>query len=391
MGIFWRNTGEYDPLPTAFYTSNFRPKHRPMWYTSNSVCLAVAIIFPSLFIFLTMCKGVKFPNFSKAKLDETDIILENVKYQKRYYLVVLRRMLSYGMLILLLLLQGGVAYGITYGQAAFVDNFKDTNDPVAQVIVVVGSVLIGLGITVVNVLYGQFATQMNKFEMYSNYWIYGLAYSTKMLIFRASQLILVNIAKSQTINLICPIFAFGSQYFSIMMTDLIVGNALQLVIPIVSYIIARRCSSSHSSNDDLKPEFNIAEEYISLIYRQFIIYNAMVSFPLAPTVGVIAGLIEYQIDKVKITKLTQKADTLILTSMNAQIILILAVTGLSFLAMLNMGGGPIYLMSGEYFFCRNYQPGAINATLDYCKTKCPIFFGALNYTLIGNSTVTYQY
>jgi hypothetical protein len=244
----------------------------------------------------------------------------------------------------------------------------------------------GFVITITNVLYGQFASALNQFEKYATYTYYGVAYSTKFLLFRVSQLIIINIAKSQTIDGVCPLYVFGSQYFSIMMTDLIVGNLLQVVIPIATFFVKRRFSSSHDSNEDLKPEFVISEEYISLIYRQFIVYNAMVSFPLAPFIALCAGLIEYNIDKLKVTTLTKKADYLVLTSFNTQIAIVMCVSLLTVVSIFNIGGGPVYLMIGEYFFCREYASGVSNATIAYCKTRCPIFYGVLNATIVGNSS-----
>lgn len=216
--------------------------------------------------------------------------------------------------------------------------------------------------------------------------MYRLAYSLKFIIFRTSQLVIVNIVKAQTINDACPIYAFGSQYFSMLLTDMTVGNLLQIVTPIIMYNLYKCCSKTHHSNESLRSEFDISDEYIGLLYRQFVLYNAMVSFPLAPVVVFVAGIIEFFVDKFKVTQITQRPKQ-VLSSMNTQLLLITAMISLTIIALLNVGGGPIYLLTGEYFFCNNYKPLGYNVTLQYCKTKCQIFYGFLNETIIGNGTV----
>lgn len=107
---------------------------------------------------------------------------------------------------------------------------------------------------------------------------------------------------------------------------------------------------------------------------------------MAPLIAFIAGIIEYFIDKLKIIMITQRPKQ-VLSSKNAQLILITTTSLLSVIALLNIGGGPLYIIIGEYFFCSNYVPLGFNSTLAYCKTRCPIFYGLLNSTIIGNGTV----
>jgi hypothetical protein len=60
------------------------------------------------------------------------------------------------------------------------------------------------------------------------------------------------------------------------------------------------------SNDSVRPEFDLAEEYLELIYRQFIIYLAFAIVPLVPVLGLLANIVEYRVDKYRLLRICQQ-------------------------------------------------------------------------------------
>lgn len=64
-----------------------------------------------------------------------DSITQNLKEHKRYYLVILKRLISYGLLVFILLIQAGISYGITYAQFFYYEALKGDQSPQGQAIV----------------------------------------------------------------------------------------------------------------------------------------------------------------------------------------------------------------------------------------------------------------
>ena len=51
------------------------------------------------------------------------------------------------------------------------------------------------------------------------------------------------------------------------------------------------------ANDQSKPDFNLAEEYLELLYRQYIIYMGSMTFPMITMVGFLGNILEFFLDK----------------------------------------------------------------------------------------------
>ncbi len=56
----------------------------------------------------------------------------------------------------------------------------------------------------------------------------------------------------------------------------------------------RKGMMGQGSNDSVRPEFDLAEEYLEVMYRQFILYLAFAIIPLAPVLGLICNVVAYR-------------------------------------------------------------------------------------------------
>jgi nitrate reductase NapE component len=59
------------------------------------------------------------------------------------------------------------------------------------------------------------------------------------------------------------------------------------------------------SNDSVRPEFDLAREYLEVLYRQFIVYLAFSIFPLVAVLGLICNIFEYKLDKYRLLRICQ--------------------------------------------------------------------------------------
>lgn len=111
------------------------------------------------------------------------------------------------------------------------------------------------------------------------------------------------------------------------------GNILEFGIVFIQrlFVLKFGICAGKGSDEDNKPEFDVAFEYLEVFYRQFICYLGMTVFPLMPVLSLIANLIEYFLDKVKMVKLCQKPKRLDLSMKGFLMVwlLVIAAAGLA--------------------------------------------------------------
>lgn len=86
-----------------------------------------------------------------------------------------------------------------------------------------------------------------------------------------------------------------------------IGNIAEIVYPIVYRKIASCFTKKKISkyNDVARPEFEVADEYLELFIRQYIIYIGMTFVPILPILGLISNLLEILVDRYRLMRLTK--------------------------------------------------------------------------------------
>jgi hypothetical protein len=281
----------FKTFPDFLFASNYKPEHRLVWTITNGVAMVLIVIYPAFvrnFHFklekygIRLCCGRKKIQ-SEKKGEDYIIYVHKPKY------ILLRRLISYSVVILGLFIQLLLAFGITMLQDFIVGlgkGFKP-DDPVlgwfAPIFVSVGSIAIGLVITITNKIYQgvrkmefkffKIAIKLNAFEKYKSWRAFRLAYIIKNITFKSFQLFFVGIAKGLGSSNVCPITLYGYQYLWILILDLTLWNAVELCFPIFIPILKKKFQVKHNSDEDLKDEFDVGEEYLEILYRQLIICN----------------------------------------------------------------------------------------------------------------------
>jgi len=137
----------------------------------------------------------------------------------------------------------------------------------------------------------------------------------------------------------------GNQYMIQIVTDFLISSTLELCAPFIAYKVKDMFSKEGVIVS--KPEFDVAEEYLELIYRQYLIYNGFVSFPLITLIGFASSVAELYFDKFRLIKMSHKPP---LTTGSVKSVVFMFLMIAAILPILNWAGGNAYILSG-YYWC----------------------------------------
>lgn len=100
----------------------------------------------------------------------------------------------------------------------------------------------------------------------------------------------------------CMLSIYGYKYLIFVCTDLTISNILEIGIPYLKMKFQQQ-QNKEKQDVDLRPEFQIEEEYLELIFRQYIIYNAMIYFPMVTLFNVVISYVEIYVDKFRLVEM----------------------------------------------------------------------------------------
>jgi len=99
----------------------------------------------------------------------------------------------------------------------------------------------------------------------------------------------------------------GDQFLLLLLVDLTLGNFLDVFQLLVLWKYGKmKGAKGTRSNESEKPEFDVAEQYLQLLYRQFVIFLGMPIFPWLPLLGVLCHLVDYKVSKYILLKYCQQ-------------------------------------------------------------------------------------
>ncbi len=120
------------------------------------------------------------------------------------------------------------------------------------------------------------------------------------------------------------------------------------VVPWVVYKLKMRFLKKHTkgSDEDMRPDFDVAEEYIEIIYRQHIIYSGMPAFPGIPFIALFTNVLNLLLDKARLLKVCRRPPKT-MGSFKTPIAFFMMLSAI--LVAINWGGGNIYTLIGFYW------------------------------------------
>ena len=273
---------------------------------------------------------------------DADIIKENLSTTRWHRLG--RYFVSYSLFILFMLISCAITVGFTILQNfttiyEAADAVFSQNTLYLTLISIAISVVIGL----VNFLWKKICISLTNFEKHHTWSGYRSHNTFKYLFFKLFNVFFMGFTKG-LFNVPCVIRTLGNQYLIQMLLDFLVFNAIELVVPYVSYFISKR--RNKGSDEGVRPDFDVSEEYLEVIYRQYLIYSGMASFPMITLIALVASILELYLDKWRLVKLCKKPP---MTNGSVKTVVSFFLTCSAVLPILNWGGGNVYPMVGVYW------------------------------------------
>eukprot|EP01059_Diplonema_ambulator_P019719 TRINITY_DN33358_c0_g1_i1.p1 TRINITY_DN33358_c0_g1~~TRINITY_DN33358_c0_g1_i1.p1 ORF type:complete len:492 (+),score=93.90 TRINITY_DN33358_c0_g1_i1:41-1477(+) len=169
--------------------------------------------------------------------------------------------------------------------------------------------LLSILVQILNALYLLVANETTMMLPVSTWTTFTKVYIAKMVLFRVCQTIALFATRSYKGH--CAYYIIGEQFFFLMVTDLTLGNVLEVVSPWIAAYIKRFIYRNTDllvgyTEADLLPRFDIAVEYLELFGKHYYLYMAMIVFPMASLLNVIGLIIDYWLDKWRLMRISAK-------------------------------------------------------------------------------------
>lgn len=321
-------------IQDVLFTSGFSPKLVLIWRIINIVCIIASLLLPPLYLIFT-----RIWLLSRRKIlpddGSVDEIQENTSISIRSK--ILRLIVSYSIFIFILSISIAITTGLSILQNyQFI--YTLIGSSVARMII---SVATSIVMVITNIIWDTINIRLTNMEKHNTHTKSRNHNMFKIILFRMLN-VCIMISCKVLFSSRCILEDIGEQLLIYLILDITVYNMIEIIVPYGTYLCMKGCKSKK----DHRPEFNITDEYFELVYRQFIIYIGMISFPMIVLVGAIATWIELLVDKFRLVYIC-KVPTYREGGNELLIAIFLMLAGL--FASLSPSGGGIYTITGHYW------------------------------------------
>eukprot|EP00761_Pharyngomonas_kirbyi_P011920 gb/GECH01011946.1/.p1 GENE.gb/GECH01011946.1/~~gb/GECH01011946.1/.p1 ORF type:complete len:683 (+),score=139.05 gb/GECH01011946.1/:1-2049(+) len=365
---------------SLFYSSAYPPSLRVMWTVTNSMCVALALLYPLIYwirVRRIYGKLDEVDTEEEMDLNEFDEIEENKDFTRRERLK--RRAVTYSLFIFFLLVQIGGVSLLILGQNSISYIFLDgsqisdssseseseessegssvasstenksgeiqsfiSSRPVSYTI----SAAVALVTGGLNFLWGYICLWLTKYEKHPTWTILRKHHTVKLVSFKLLNIFFMSAVRG-IFTQRCPLEVLGKQYLLQMFADLLLFNAIEMGIPYAQLKWKQWREGEVEEKD--KPEFDTSDEYLEVLYRQHILYLALPAFPMITFLVFIASILELYLDKYRLIKICQRPPR---TQGSIKTFLALFLLIAALLALGNPGSGVLYMLVGKYWCVR---------------------------------------
>eukprot|EP00727_Mastigamoeba_balamuthi_P006220 m51a1_g2217 hypothetical protein (477) ;mRNA; r:212591-214663 len=177
------------------------------------------------------------------------------------------------------------------------------------------SVLISIIIIIINIIWKEICVLLTILERHSTWSGHRLNDMVKLFLFRIINVTVMYAAMQTAVetsaekaDYTCPLQDNGIKFIALILCDLVLMNAFDMLYPIVVAHMKRRfpCLRGEGSDESDLPEFDVAEEYLEVLYRQFVLFMGSLSAPLLPLLSLMTNGAEYFLDKYRMLHLCQR-------------------------------------------------------------------------------------
>jgi len=310
----------YGKFSFIFYDDTLWKNSHKQWLWINIVCIGFWFVFGPVYSY-------RIARYFKKKeaensVDLVEINLEEyidaedfIKVNERVTPLERRYRILASYLIFILVL--GVSSIATFFLVATSTSEKVKDLDSSSVLL---SAIIAIFMTMVNMAWKRVCVWLTRMERHATWTQFRQHNTLKFFLFKmlnvlamyASRILVPKICKRIPSisefcnNTSCLTSSVGVQLLFLLVFDLTVQNMWEISFGwFRAKVNERRGMMGKGSNDSVRPEFDVAEEYLEVLYRQFIIYLAFAIVPLAPVLGLLCNLVEYRVDKYRLLRICQ--------------------------------------------------------------------------------------
>ncbi|KYR02672.1 DUF590 family protein [Tieghemostelium lacteum] len=294
-----------DLLLIAFnIQSYYREEVRPYYFYSTIACVVLSFIMGPLYSWKINRYFKKYKLHDYEDGYEGDDIIHkntNVSHGSRIF----RFTVSYIVFCLLL--------GASAVASVFI--LKFVNNYIFLTNILTTSLVSAIVLRVINVIYEFLCSYLTMFERHRNWTNFRNHNTLKLFVFKIINVIILYILRDEvfskytqeTILNGCPLVEVGSQFLFILVLDLTLQNVWEIIYALMLDKIGRAMEKrGKKSTDSYKPDFDLSDEYLEVLYRQFIICLGIPIYPFVTVFGIVCNLVEYYVDRFKLFRICKK-------------------------------------------------------------------------------------
>lgn len=296
-------TGQGDRAAYAdFFITAYTDEQATGWYALNIVSLIYCLVASPLY-YAIMKRRI--PEDAAENAEITDRIIRfnnNCTIDVGYYYrgnvnLFFRRLASVLIFLLLIMVQVIGSWFIT-------KNEQDSGD--------LGTAFgIAILVSVLNILYTFIARVVTEFEKWMVFGNWKRSLALKLIFFKLANIVTVYAAKDykSLADNICVYDIIGEQFLTLLIVETLVMNVWEVVFTLVhaaNFRFYARITGSITGDADNLPQFDLALEYLEIIYRQYLSILSMVVFPLSIAFAAVGFFIEFWVDKLRLFKICGK-------------------------------------------------------------------------------------
>jgi len=285
------------PAPDAWhwmYVVNYSSLSMNIWRYTNVVAVFCWFLFGPFY----SARVTKY--YVQNQIDDMDdgfiaddIILANEKYSHRW----LRMIVSYLVFVVCLLVSVVITFYAV--QAQYESDFNS----------LLTSGIVAALVSLLNLTYNFFAVYMTKFERHMS-WSSFRAHSTfKYFAFKIALTIVMYVWRYVIAKKAddCDVGSIGDQFLLLLVVDVFLVNFLDIAQHFLLWKYGKmKGKTSTRSNEAEKPEFDVPDQYLQVLYRQFVIFLGMPIFPWLPLIGAFCHFVDYVVSKFILIKYCQQ-------------------------------------------------------------------------------------
>ncbi|GAM25112.1 hypothetical protein SAMD00019534_082870 [Acytostelium subglobosum LB1] len=240
--------------------------------------------------------------------------------------------------------------------------------------IITTSLVASISLKGINAVFEVGSLFLTMFEKHITWTQFRLHNTIKLYVFKVVNLIMLYIFHArifsyytdETIQDTCPLIDVGSQFLLLLLIDLTIQNVWEVVYS-AGYPRVLGLFKRNTPYNDRRAEFDLAEEYVEILFRQLIIYMGMPVYPFVTIIGVICGVVDFYIDKYRMIKICRPPYRTQATMHRFLTFYLMLLTAALAICMYPYGSGWVLFQIG-------FEPNPTTSTLN---TQCPSMFSRM--------------